>query len=449
MRNCVLCAIVLLLWGYSAAHADALFPPAHPFQDVPVYDSAYTDMARLQHDSLLTLYWAGKFNGKTPQVRYAFAVALSEALNRLPLPSELAASHSKLSSRDIAVLKRLTNEFSPELNLLGVHAAVIQQNLAALRLAVFSLTRKPVPHISGLSSLLQPAGGKLGNPFTGVLIAPSASAGASSGRAAELYTDTQAVSGYSILPSLLIPASADAPNARGIQISLPISGASQLKLSLHHSYGTAFAPGLSASSTELGTDFTLSPLRHFSLGAGAVQRRVESSMPGLPVLGSDALRVHVSYNSSAASATLGYQMLRLPETIGILPPSGMQGPYMRFQLNIGPHFRSYLGGDMLQYSSSDSSALPGNIYTGRAGIRWEPNNLLSLSADYQGILYDMAGISAGGHAPIEQIITLGAGLHLSSNAILRMVYSVNSQPGPLTSTSAAPSAFSTQLSIHF
>ena len=120
----------------------------------------------------------------------------------------------------------------------------------------------------------------------------------------------------------------------------------------------------------------------------------------------------------------------------------------------------YFGAAGYHFAAMDPAVGPlltGNVYRGAAGIRWNPARRISLSADFEGVLYDLSGaVSSSGHRlqPVEQYISLGAGLDLPGNAILKMAYRIYNQQdsmgtGDGFTNEAHTSVFTTQLAVHF
>ncbi len=428
---------------------------AHPFRDVPAKYWAYQEMADLQHDGLVNGYQAGYFSGKRLLVRYEFTIAIKRALNRLPLTSEveqgITAKNLHLNSRDIAYLEQLCDEFGPELESLGTSLPEVKSNLQGLKRAMASSNTilKLADGIGGLS---------LGdeNPWfsNNAFVSTSTSTSAfNTGRSASTVAATL-LRGSAIpsvqSPMVIFPPSFSVHNALNLHVGL--GGQSSLALTLERSTEGITTAALPASEETLGTKLDVGVLSHITLGAGAKQSHVESFAPGGPLLNSNAYNIHIGYSSGGASATFGYQYLTSPTgSIGSLSLPDLQGPYTRLELRLSPGLQSYVGGALYKGIGLDSSApLAGNIYRGRAGIMWSPSSKLRLSASYEGVVYDLNGaISSSGRAPIEQYLTLGAGLSLSRNAVLRMVYRISAQPVSNVVSSPAPSVFTTQLSIHF
>ena len=123
-----------------------------------------------------------------------------------------------------------------------------------------------------------------------------------------------------------------------------------------------------------------------------------------------------------------------------------------------------IGGDYL----SGVRNRPGSGFTtgssvirGTAGVKYHLSKQFELSANYEGVLYDVSGgVSPNGirAKPIEQYITFGAGLNLTGNTILRLAYQiVNIQDagngfgssGNSSGSASNTHVFTTQLGIHF
>ncbi len=444
----------LLAFACLTIPALAAAQTAHPFRDVPAKYWAYQDMADLQHDGLVTGYQAGYFSGKRLLVRYEFTIAIKRALNRLPLSSEIAQGitgrNLHLGLRDIEFLGQLCDEFAPELESLGTSVPEVKNTLQSLKAAMSSgpAELKLSDGIGGLN-LGEENPLLASSAIGGMLPAVTATTG---GRAAGNFGPVLAPSAFNSLPGNLLAYPQSMPVRSGLNLHIGLGGASSFALSLERSTEGITSAALPADEETLGTRLDVAVISHVVLGAGAQQSHVESLAPGGPLLNSNIYNVHIGYASGGAKAILGYQYLTSPTgAAGNLALPDLQGPYTRLELRLSHGLQSYVGGAIYRGIGLDSSApMAGNIYRGRAGIQWSPTSKLRLSASYDGVVYDLNGaISSNGRAPMEQYLTLGAGLSLSRNAVLRMMYRISAQPVSNVVSSPAPSVFSTQLSIHF
>lgn len=97
-----------------------------PFSDVPVTHWCYAAIQQLAENGIFTGYPDGMFAGKRALTRYEFAVAVQ----RMVLEVQRGRSMGLVLAAPFqAPLLKLTQEFSPELAMLGADVTVLRQNL--------------------------------------------------------------------------------------------------------------------------------------------------------------------------------------------------------------------------------------------------------------------------------------------------------------------------------
>jgi hypothetical protein len=150
-------------------------------------------------------------------------------------------------------------------------------------------------------------------------------------------------------------------------------------------------------------------------------------------------------------------------------PTNIQGPFVRLGYQVSDALRVGIGGDFLW----GARTRPGyfgpddNINRANARVSYTFSHKYTLSAEYEGVFYDLSPATtglAGGAAPIEQYITVGAGLNLASNTVLKLAYQMISWNnlsggfGPGAGygagvggggTASNASVFTTQLAVRF
>jgi len=190
----------------------------------------------------------------------------------------------------------------------------------------------------------------------------------------------------------------------------------------------------------------------------------------------NAFLANVGYNSGPVKATLGYQYVdprfAAPgywNKIGDwYNPTNISGPYARVNYTFTKALVGYLGADY--YSGARNRPFLGgftqgsNITRATAGLKYNVNKYVNVSAAYEGVQYDLSStVSASGQRakPIEQYLTFGAGLNVSSNTVLKLGYQIiNVQDngggfGNVTATGIGTghdsnaSVLTTQLAVHF
>ncbi len=187
----------------------------------------------------------------------------------------------------------------------------------------------------------------------------------------------------------------------------------------------------------------------------------------------NAYLLNLNYNGGPITGAAGYQYYDprftspsyLNSLGGLYNPANLQGPYARVGGRLD-RLQADLGVDYLTAARNRPGfggfTQGSSVFRGQAGLGYHFSKQFELTAHYEGVLYDMSGaISASGlrAKPVEQYITLGAGLNLSGNTVLKMAYQIiNVQdagngfglaPGGNSPGSASTSVFTTQFAVHF
>lgn len=121
-----------------------------PFSDVPSGHWAYESVAKLQREGIVIGYPDGTYGGPRPMTRYEFAIAISRLLDKIPqLPPDVAtkadleALRAQLANfatkAEVEELRRLVNEFKPELERLGQDVAALNTRVNSLETRVSAI----------------------------------------------------------------------------------------------------------------------------------------------------------------------------------------------------------------------------------------------------------------------------------------------------------------------
>jgi hypothetical protein len=152
-------------------------------------------------------------------------------------------------------------------------------------------------------------------------------------------------------------------------------------------------------------------------------------------------------------------------------PTNIQGPFARVSYDVNHSVQVYLGGDYYQGARNRRGAAYGGPGTGfgpgdslvraTAGVKYSPFKVLNLRADYEGVFWNIQPsdnpFGVRGKA-IEQYITLGAGVNLTGNTVLKMAYQIlafRDDGNAFDAVAAFPggvsnaSVFTTQVAVHF
>ena len=92
---------------------------ANPFSDVTPQDWAYQAVAQLASQGIVNGYPDGTFQGQNNITRYEMAQMVAKALVR----------QDRVDAEQNAIINRLANEFSAELNNLGVRVATLENKV--------------------------------------------------------------------------------------------------------------------------------------------------------------------------------------------------------------------------------------------------------------------------------------------------------------------------------
>jgi len=187
----------------------------------------------------------------------------------------------------------------------------------------------------------------------------------------------------------------------------------------------------------------------------------------------NAFLLNVGYNSGPIRATLGYQYIdprfAAPgywNKIGNwYNPTNVQGPSGRVNYQFNDKLSFNIGGDWLSGARNrrgvGNFTMGSSVTRGLAGVKYHFTKQFELSADYEGDFWDMSrAISASGlrAKPVEQYITVGAGLNLTGNTVLKLAYQiVNVQDAgngfgiaqSIPGGTVNGSVFTTQVAVHF
>lgn len=150
----LLCTILLALCLLTNVASAQTAQPQDMFKDVATSNWAYQLTAQLCDKSLLIGYPDGYFRGKRTLTRYEFAVAIDRVMKSLP-PN--ADEISRWSLEDVAMLRRLVNEFLNELRSLSNSKEALTLKLDALSKRLGSPASAPHPSSSGHRTLFEGA----------------------------------------------------------------------------------------------------------------------------------------------------------------------------------------------------------------------------------------------------------------------------------------------------
>jgi hypothetical protein len=224
-----------------------------------------------------------------------------------------------------------------------------------------------------------------------------------------------------------------------------------------------------------GINFNLNPIGRVNV-SGEASRSVAQLDPGADP-DNNAFNLNLRYESGPVGLLGGFQYIdpgyEAPgawNRIGLLSNlTNVQGPFLRVNYNLNTRTQFEIGSDLLAGARNRSYNFGGGLTTGfgthdyistlSAGMHYKLWHSTSLTADWEGVYWDLSAASSGLGAeahPFESYINLGTGINLRGNAMLKMGYQIGSFGnfsgfgglGP-SGSGQSYNAFTTQLSVKF
>jgi len=197
-----------------------------------------------------------------------------------------------------------------------------------------------------------------------------------------------------------------------------------------------------------------------------------SNSDGLSNDDNNAYTLNIGYASGPIDAKVGYNYidpnfaapgywLKLGNWEN---PTNLEGGFLKVGYTLNKAVQLHVGGDMYEGARNRPGYLTTDDRVDRAvaGVDFKVGRRWKLSADYEGVFYNLgpnsfdgAGIYGTGTRPVEQFITLGAGVTLTQNTALKLAYqmiNINNVDGGSIGAGGQTSnagVFTTQLAVHF
>jgi len=265
----------------------------------------------------------------------------------------------------------------------------------------------------------------------------------------------------------------------GLHVALPLFHTADLGFTVEDfSAGAAGSNGIFGNVAVYGANLNLDhtgPLHISAEAAKSVTAQDISTGDGQSNDDNNAYKLNVGYRSHHLNAALGYQYIDprfgAPgywDKIGNwYNPTNIAGPYVKLGYDFTHALSGYIGGDFYTGARNRSTGGGGfdigsSLTRASAGVKFTVSRMLNLRADYEGVFWNLdANSSASGASskPVEQYLTLGTGVNLASNTVLKMAYQIISlrdngggfggvlggSPGDTSNASV----FTTQIAVHF
>jgi hypothetical protein len=274
----------------------------------------------------------------------------------------------------------------------------------------------------------------------------------------------------------------------GIHIGIPIMRTAELGLTLIDFSRGNLGPGVDQfgalspfdNVVVYGANLKVNPIGRLTINAEGSKSVTQLGIDrgdGQNNEDNNAYLLNLGYNTGPLTAQAGYQYIdprfQAPgywNKIGNwYNPTNVRGPYVRLGYNFTNRFSGYMGADYLEGarnrpgvagSGATGFTIGDNIYRATAGVKFHLNKVVTLSGGYEGVMYDLGpatSLSGVRARPTEQYITVGAGLNLTPNTVLKLNYQMGSQDNQgngfaPTSGNNGHSNFSTittSLGVHF
>ncbi len=232
-----------------------------------------------------------------------------------------------------------------------------------------------------------------------------------------------------------------ASQVAGINLGLPFFNFAELGVTANI-FGTGLASAGNANNpfntvTVYGANLHFKPIGKLHINAEVAKSVTSSGLDGDGQSNDDnnAYALHVGYGTGPLSIHAGYNDID-PRygapgawmTLGNwYNPTNVRGPYLNLGYKASENLAFHVGGNYLEGARNRPGYLTmsDRVNQVKAGLEYKISSRLTTSLDYEGVMYVLDGASRGllgTPVPIEQYLTLGAGLQLNHSAKLKVGY---------------------------
>jgi len=269
-----------------------------------------------------------------------------------------------------------------------------------------------------------------------------------------------------------VPNYSAASQSAGLDIKLPITKIGTVGFSILDFSGTN-TPASSTSTivtneVVYGANLKI-PIGKLSLTAEGAKSVTQANINSGDGNGNDddnAYKVNAAYKSGSLGINAGYLYIdprfSAPGSwvqIGsVYNPTNIQGPYTDLAYKFNSKLSGNIGGSYFEGARDRSTWTMGSsIGQVKTGLKYRFSKVLHLSADYEGDFWNFSAGAVGTRTSAwQQFITLGAGLNLSGNTVLKFGYQVlaNQDRSLVTGFTGGQqtdnaNTFTTSVSVHF
>lgn len=272
------------------------------------------------------------------------------------------------------------------------------------------------------------------------------------------------------------PVYSAATQSVGLDIKLPVAKLGEIGFSFLDFSGTT-TPGSAVTGTVsnevvYGLKLKLAPIGKIDVSAEAAKSVTQMSITNGDGNSNDddnAFKVNAAYKSGPLGVNLGYLYIdprfsapgSWTNVGSIYNPVNIQGPYTKIDYKFNTKLTGDIGGAYYEGARNRTNWTMGsNIGQLITGLKYHVNKTVHLSADYEGDFWNFssAATAAGMRTSAwQQFITLGAGINLTGNTVLKFGYQVlanqdlNMVTGllPAGQTTDNANTFTTSVTVHF
>jgi hypothetical protein len=278
-----------------------------------------------------------------------------------------------------------------------------------------------------------------------------------------------------------VPNAAAATQSVGLHVGVPLMKVGELGFTiLDFSNGVPKVPF--SNEVVYGANITLNPIGRLNISGEASKSVTQANFSQGDGNNNDddsAFNLHVNYKSKGLGILAGYQYIdprfAAPgswDKVGnIYNPVNVQGPYVRLNYGFTPKLDVTVGGEYLSGARNRAGLVGIGVVGGGAvatglptmgstvgklelGAKYHVNKTVHLSLDYEGDFASISGAATASGARAsgwEQFITLGAGVNLTGNTVLRFGYQIIGYQADASSVIGTSNAnvFTTSVAVHF
>jgi len=258
----------------------------------------------------------------------------------------------------------------------------------------------------------------------------------------------------------------------GAHVGIPLMKAGELGLTLLDFSMIPFGGGADTNEVVYGANFTLHKFGRFNISGEAAKSVTQETISHGDHNSNDddnAYNLHVNWKSKGLGVLAGYQYIdprfAAPgywDKVGnVYNPTNVQGPYARLSYGFTPKLDASFGGEYLEGARNREglgvqvATLGSSVGKLEAGLKYHLNKTVHLSADYEGDFLNVSGALTGSGDRaygFQQYLTLGAGINLTGNTVLKFGYQILADQTRLDATTlseANANTFTTSVTVHF